>query len=512
MSYAVGIDLGTTNSVISVFRRGVIETLLVEGRTTTPSVVSFRDTGEVLVGQAAKARLLLDPEQTIASAKRHMGDQSKRYPIGAASVSPIEVSCLILKKLIQGAREALGSEIRDAVITVPAYFTEAQRADTKRAVEAAGLKVLRLLPEPTAAAIAYGFDKGKDQTLMVYDLGGGTFDVSILEIQGDDFKVKAVGGNSQLGGDDFDQAIMQWSADQFKQQTGVDLLNNTTRAGRIAQQRLKEVAEAAKIELSQSQKTILALPDCLGYPLELELTLAQYNTLIAPLVQQTVDCMRMVLADAKLQPEEIDRVILVGGSTQNRLVREKVAEAIKDPYSAERVDEVVAHGAGILAANLTGLMPAELQVSDVTAHSLGIDMIVDDKLTFVPIIPRQTCYPCRQGVIGVTRYPKQDSVKMCVYRGESAEPEENNYRGELILPVEPPHKESVPVGAVFALDADGIIHFTAVQLPIGSHSQPILQYADDHDGALDLASVDRLIQQNLAKTKTVQIQSGEDRS
>jgi len=510
MTYAVGIDLGTTNSAVSVFRRGVVETLPVEGRSVMPSVISFRDDGSVLVGQPAKSRLLLDPENTIASAKRFMGDRSKVYPVtGGRSITPVDVGSLVLKQLINNARKALGEDIWDAVITVPAYFTEAQREDTKRAGEEAGLNVLRLIPEPTAAAIAYGLDKGRDQTLMVYDLGGGTFDVSILEVKGNSFNVKAVGGNSRLGGDDFDHAIMVWAAEQFQAQTGVDLLHDPSRAGIVARQRLKETAEAAKIELSQSSYAVLAIPDCLGHPLEQELSLTQYNELIAPFLHQTVDYMKAVLADAKLTADNIDRVILVGGSTKNRAVQEVVAAAIKEPYTSERVDEVVSHGAAILAAGLSTPDLIDIQVNDVTAHSLGVDMLVQDNITFIPIIPRQTQYPCRQGVLGFTLRPMQKEVVMRVYRGESSKPEENDYRGELSLPVLPPQRGIVPLAAIFTLDSDGIIDFTAVQLPTDACSTPILNYASEHDSGLDLPAIDALVKSNQAKTKSIKVVSGE---
>ena len=509
MPHAIGIDLGTTNSVVSILRRGVVETLPVDGRSTMPSVVSFRNDGSVLVGQAAKARLLLDPENTVASAKRFMGDLTKTYPVGGKSLTPAHIGSMVLKRIVAAARESLGEDIWDAVITVPAYFTEAQKEDTKRAGEEAGLNVLRLIPEPTAAAIAYGFDKEKDQRLMVYDLGGGTFDVSILEVQDNRFAVKAVGGDSRLGGDDFDWKILEWAGKKFQAQTGIDLLGNTTKAGMVARQRLKEAAETAKIELSQANSAILAVPDCLGHPLELEISLSEYNELIAPLLQRTVDAMKSVLSDAKLSPDDIDRVILVGGSTKNQAVREIVACEIKEPYIAERVDEVVSHGAAIVATNLFLPDAVEIQVTDMTGHSLGVDMLDErNELFFKPIIPRQTTYPCRQGVIGYTLRPKQTEAQLRVFRGENHNPEKNTDLGELILPISPPPEEIVPVAAIFELDADGIIHFTAVQLPVGSLSQPIRQYAEERNGALDLPAVDALIKSGQAKTKKVEVKSG----
>ncbi|MCL1470080.1 Hsp70 family protein [Argonema antarcticum] len=506
MTYAVGIDLGTTNSVVSIFRRGVVETIAIDGRSTMPSVVSWRDDGSVLVGQAAKSRLLLDPENTIASAKRFMGDRNKFYRIGGKFLSPLDISSMVLKILVEGTRKALGEDIRDAVITVPAYFTEAQREDTKRAGEEAGLNVLRLIPEPTAAAIAYGLDKNKDQTIMVYDLGGGTFDVSILLVQGNRFEVKAVGGDSHLGGDDFDRAIVNWASQTFQEQTGIDLQNDPSREGTIARQRLKEAAENAKIELSISDRATIAIPDCLGYPLELEISVSEYNNLIAPLLRRTVDCMKSVLQDALLKPQDIDRVILVGGSTKNRAVREIVAKEIKEPYTSDRVDEVVAHGAAIAAANLSLPDLVPLDVLDVTAHSLGVSMLnKQDELVFKPIIPRQTAYPCRRGIIGYTNRALQNEIDIPVFRGENNDPKFNECLGLLSLPVSPPHSEIVPVAAIFDLDADGIIHFTAVQLPAISQSLSIIEKARKNQGVVDLTAVDSLVENGEAYTKVARI-------
>ncbi|MBD2150469.1 Hsp70 family protein [Pseudanabaena sp. FACHB-1277] len=509
MTYAVGIDLGTTNSVIAIYRRGSAETLRIDGRSTMPSVVSFRDDTNILVGQPAKSRLLLDPENTVASTKRFMGDRSKSYKLAGNSLSPVNIASLILKRLVESARKELGNaEIWDAVITVPAYFTEDQKEDTKRAGEEAGLNVLRLLPEPTAAAIAYGLDKEKDQTLMVYDLGGGTFDVSILSVTGNKFTVKAVGGNGNLGGDDFDNAIAEWTSKDFKAKTGIDLLSEKGKAAMSARQRLKEAAETAKIELSQSDRAVIAIPDCLGHPIELEITLAQYNKLIEPMLLSTVECMKSVLRDAKLSADDIDRVILVGGSTKNRAVREIVTREIKEPFTSERVDEVVAHGAAIMASSLYAPDSVDIDVSEKTSHSLGIIMQDDSTEIFQPVIPRQTTYPCELGVLGFTGVPHQEQVRLRVQRGENKNPDRNTNLGELMLPVSPPQNDYVPVGAVFALDADGIIHFTAVQFPLTSSVAPILSYAGDHDGSLDIGATKALIASGEAKERSTTIDSG----
>lgn len=510
MSYAIGIDLGTTNSVVSVYRKGLVETLKIDGRSTMPSVVSFREKGDILVGQQAKSRMLIDPENTVFSSKRFMGDRGKTYLVGGKVLTPVNIASIILKQLIKGAQVALSEDIWDVVITVPAYFDELQKEDTKRAGEEAGLNVLRIIPEPTSAAIAYGLEKEKNQTIMVYDLGGGTFDISILEIRGHNFHVKAVGGDSRLGGDDFDSEIMKLAAHYFKKQTGIDIFSTNSKEGRIAQQRLKETAEKAKIDLSEAESAFIDLPDCMGHPLSLEVSLPKYNELIEPLLQHTINCMKTVFKDAKLTPKDIDRVILVGGSTKNKRVREIVAQHVKEPYIADRVDEVVSHGAAIVASNL--FLPEEnvrpIEISDVTAHSLGIDMIDEkERLVFHPIIPRQTSYPCRMGFLGSTIVPLQSMVKMRVFRGEDSVPDENTYLGELELPVSPPQETFVPIGVIFGLDADGIIHFTAIQLPCSPQSTPIIIYAEDHAGELDLLAVDDLIKFGDAKTKTVTIKS-----
>lgn len=409
-------------------------------------------------------------------------------------------------------REQLGKNVKDAVITVPAYFTEAQREDTRKAGEAAGLNVLRLIPEPTAAAIAYGLDQSKDQTIMVYDLGGGTFDVSILVVRGNSFETKAVGGDISLGGDDFDQALVDWSCQKFKTQTGIDLKqrSETNKEASVALQRLKEAAEVVKIELSAVSDATLSL-GCLGHPLELTITRSEYNNLIEPFLQRTINIMKSVLHDAGLKAQDIDRVILVGGSTHTPEVREILKKEIKEPYSAERVDLIVSHGAALLAANLCPsegeAPPPSIKQSEVTAHSLGINMLdQNDKLFFKPIIPRQTTYPCRLGVLGYTKDPMQIAVQMKVYRGENKEPNRNTYLGELQLPVSKPQREQVPVGAIFDLDADGIIHFTGVDLPVGQDSKLIKLYASHNDSALDLTSADALIDQGKAQTRVVKIE------
>lgn len=508
MSYAIGIDLGTTNSTVSVFRRGALETLPVEGKMGMPSVVSFLEGSQRLVGLAAKSKMMVDPEHTVASAKRFMGDRDKRYNMYGESFTVVDIASMVLKRLVESACKELDEDVRDVVITVPAYFTEAQREDTKRAGEQAGLNVLRLIPEPTAAAIAYGLNQAKDQKIMVYDLGGGTFDISILKVQKNNFLVEAVGGDSRLGGDDFDQAIMDWAIKRFKKQTGIDAKSDNSRDARVSRQRLKEAAENAKIELAEANSTSIIIPDFFGKPLELELSLEEFNSLCEPLLTRTIKLMKSVLADAKLRADAIDRVILVGGSTKMRAVRECVTKAIKEPYVAERVDEVVSHGAAVRAANF--YLPEEdklpVHIEDRIGHSLGVELLNDkNELEFHPVIPRQTQYPCRKGFLGQTSRPMQTEALMRVFRGEDRNPEKNAYLGKLSLPVSPPQKNLVPLVGIFELDEDGIIKFTAVQLPPGPTTEQIL--AGAYKEELDLTPVDKIIASGNASVRSVSIKN-----
>ena len=367
MGYSIGIDLGTTNSVACVWRRGSIETISVDGRASMPSAISARSDGVVLVGQSAKKRAELEPEQSITSAKRFIGDGKTEWQIGNKVYTPMDAAAIILRKLKLASEKHLGEIITEAVITVPAYFNNNQKRDTKLAGEAAGFKVLQLLPEPTAAAISYGLDRGKDQTILVYDLGGGTFDVSVLSVKGNCFQAIAVDGDFNLGGDDFDLVLVEHlisilkKRSQFDHESFLDTLlgrNKNNQLGTpheilVAKQRLKEAAEKAKIELSQSNRTQITIPEILGVALDEEITIDTYNRLIAPLVDRTITKTRAVLNAAKLTSDDIDRVILVGGSTRNKLVRSRIAETIKEPFISDRVDEVVAQGAAIVAGSLS---------------------------------------------------------------------------------------------------------------------------------------------------------------
>ena len=513
MAFAVGIDLGTTNCVIATSHKMVPRTIPVDGRSILPSVVSFLENGRVLVGTAARNRAIIDTNNTISSSKRFMGDPRKIYRVRNRTLTPVNIATILLNRLVEAARRSENDEVWDAVVTVPAHFNEAQREDTKRAAEEAGLNVLRLMPEPTAAALAYGIDKGKDQVLMVYDLGGGTFDVSILEVKGNSFNVLAVGGDSRLGGDDFDEVLMSWASDRARSLRGADVGMGVNVDTLAARQRLKKACEVAKMELSEATSAMIEVPDYFGQPLELNISRLEYNTLISHYIFRTVECIKSVLRDAGMRASDIDRVLLVGGSTKSRIVQQVIADEVKEAYIADRVDEVVAHGAAIMAASL--LAPDEaaaedltpIPVSDVTAHSLGIDMLNEEKkVVYHPIINRQTKYPCRRGYLGSTSKPMQEGVHIRVFRGESPDPELNFYLGEICLPVKSPQEELLPVGAIFELDINGIIHFTVVQLPTDERLlDPINMYAAQNDGDLNLQVVDKLIQSGAAQAKTADI-------
>ncbi|MFQ5633051.1 MAG: Hsp70 family protein, partial [bacterium] len=375
MKFTFGIDLGTTNSVISIYRKGMPETIMIDGRKTFPSVVNFKDKDTMLVGKAAKNRLIIDPEHSVGSVKRWMGDRKKKFKIYGSEYTPVQISSFILKKLTDAAQDEIGEKVEDVIITVPAYFTDLQKEQTRDAGKLAGLNVLRVIPEPTAAAIAYGLDKGKDQIIMVYDLGGGTFDVSILQVKGNKFHVLAVDGDSNLGGDDFDNAIVDYLLDKFKKKTGKDLKNDKSKEALVAKQKLKEAAEKAKWELSEAKSTEILVPEIMESAIEETLTLEKYNELIKPALDKTIKKIRAVLKEAGLKAGDINRVILVGGSTRNSAVKEIVSNEIKEPYTSEKVDEQVSHGAAILGSSLSSpeadYTPVQLDVIDLTAHSLG---------------------------------------------------------------------------------------------------------------------------------------------
>lgn len=477
MGYAVGIDLGTTNSVVAVRRRGSVQTLPVEGRPVMPSAIAVRGGGQLLVGQSAKNLAIIEPAQTVVSAKRFIGDGKTAWEIQGQRFTPTDVSGHVLAKLKAAAEAALSARVTEAVITVPAYFNNPQRHATKLAGEAAGLRVLQLLPEPTAAAIRYGFDKQRDQTLLVYDLGGGTFDVSVLRVDGNDFTALAVDGDAHLGGDDMDMALVEHVLGCVRERIAAkarwfDYLLG--RGGRdtiaprdlaLARQRLKEAAEEAKKELSQSDTAFITLSDILGTHIEEEVSLTTYNKLIRPFVDRTIEKVKEVLNAARLRPDDVDRVILVGGSTRNRLVKERLTAAVKEPWTAESVDEVVAQGAAIVASSLSAPEGewAPITFVNVTPFALGVRAAKGDEIDFFQIlIPKNSSVPRETEHEFTTWRAHQTSVDIAVFQGEHARCKENTFIGSFRLsgiPKGPAGQAGILVK--FALDASDLLAVTA---------------------------------------------------
>lgn len=492
MAKVIGIDLGTTNSVVAVMEGGEPTVITnQEGSRLTPSVVGFAKNGERLVGQLAKRQAVSNPDRTISSIKRHMGEGSYRVTVDDKKYSPEEISAMILQKLKADAEAYLGETVSQAVITVPAYFNDSQRQATKDAGKIAGLEVLRIVNEPTAASLAYGIDKTDDHTIMVYDLGGGTFDVSILDVGDGVFEVKATNGDTHLGGDDFDKKIMDWMVEEFKKAEGIDLSTD-----RMAMQRLREAAEKAKIELSGVMSTNINLPFITAGAdgpkhLDMDLTRAKFEAMTADLVERTMGPVRQAMSDAGLSTSDISKVILVGGSSRIPAVQAAIKAFMgKEPYKGVNPDECVAVGAAIQAGVLSGEEgTGNVLLLDVTPLSLGIETLGG---VFTKIIDRNTTIPTSKKQVFSTAADNQPSVDIHVLQGEREMAADNKTLGRFELSGIPAAPRGIPkIEVSFDIDANGIVNVSAKDLGTGKEQKITITSS----GTLDKDEVDRMVKE-----------------